>query len=34
MLIGKTDAVIEASIFWSPEVKSQLIGKDPDVRKD
>ena len=24
----------EASIFWPPDAKSQLIGKDPDARKD
>ena len=28
------DADAEASIFWPPDVKSRLIGKDPDVRKD
>ena len=33
-LIGRTDAEAEAPIFWSPDVNSQLIGKDPDVRKD
>ena len=25
---------LEAPIFWPPDVKSQLIGKDPDDRKD
>ena len=30
--IEKTDA--EAPIFWPPDVKSQLVGKDPDARKD
>ena len=29
-----TDAEVEASIPWSPYVKSQLIGKDPDAGKD
>ena len=24
----------EASILWSPDAKSQLIGKDPDAGKD
>ena len=24
----------EASIFWPPDAKSQLIGKDPDAGKD
>ena len=32
ILIGRTDA--EASILWPPDVKSQLIGKDPDSGKD
>ena len=34
ILIGKTDAEVEALILWPPDVKSQLIGKDPDVEKD
>ena len=32
--IGKTDAEAEAPILWPPDVKSQLIGKDPDAGKD
>jgi len=32
VFIGRTDA--EALILWPPDVKSWLIGKDPDVRKD
>ena len=32
IFIGRTDA--EAPILWSPDVKSQLIGKDPDAGKD
>ena len=32
LFIGRTDA--EAPILRSPDVKSQLIGKDPDVGKD
>ena len=32
--IGRTDAEAEAPIFWPPDVKSQLIGKDPDAGKD
>ena len=32
--IGRTDAEAEAPILWPPDVKSQLIGKDPDVEKD
>ena len=31
---GRTDAEAEAPIFWTPDVKSQLIGKDPDAEKD
>ena len=32
IFIGRTDA--EASILWSPDVRRQLIRKDPDARKD
>ena len=31
---GKTDAEVEALILWPPDVKSWLIGKDPDAGKD
>ena len=34
IFIGRTDAEAEASILWPPEVKSQLIRKDPDAGKD
>ena len=27
-------AEAEAPVFWSPNAKSQLIGKDPDAGKD
>ena len=30
----KTDAEAEAPVLWPPDVKSQLIGKDPDAGKD
>ena len=30
---GRTDAEAEAPVFWPPDVKSQLIGKDPDADK-
>ena len=30
---GRTDIVAEAPILWSPDVKSRLIGKDPDAAK-
>jgi len=29
-----TDAEAEAPILWSPDVKSQIIGKDPHAGKD
>ena len=29
IFIGRTDAEAEAPIFWPPEAKSYLIGKDP-----
>ena len=31
MFIGRTDAEAEAPILWPPDVKSRLIGKDPDA---
>ena len=31
---GRTDAEAETPIFWPPDVKSQLIGKDSDAGKD
>ena len=34
IFIGRTDAEAETSIIWPPDVKSQLIGKDPDAGKD
>ena len=34
IFIGRTDAEAEAPIFLPPDVKSQLIGKDPDSGKD
>ena len=34
IFIGKTDAEAEAPILWLPDVKSWLIGKDPDAGKD
>ena len=34
IFIGRTDAEAEAPILWSPDVKSWLIGKDPDAGKD
>ena len=34
IFIGRTDAEVEALILWPPDVKSWLIGKDPDAGKD
>ena len=34
IFVGRTDAEAEAPILWPPNVKSRLIGKDPDVGKD
>ena len=34
LLIGRTDTVAEAQIFWLSYVKSWLIRKDPDAGKD
>ena len=31
---GKTDVEAETPILWTPDVKSWLIGKDPDAGKD
>ena len=34
IFIGMTDAETEIPIFWPPDVKNWLIGKDPDDGKD
>ena len=34
IFIERTDAEAEAPILWPPDVKSLLIGKDPDAGKD
>ena len=31
---GRNDAKAEAPILWTPDTKSQLVGKDPDAGKD
>ena len=31
---GRTDAEAEAPNLWPPDVKSRLIGKDPDAGKN
>ena len=33
-LFGRTDAEAEALIFWPPDAKSWLFGKDSDAGKD
>ena len=34
IFIGRTDVEAETPILWPPDVKSWLIGKDPDSGKD
>ena len=34
IFFGRTDAEAEAPIFWPPDMKSQLIRKDPDAEKN
>ena len=34
LLIQRTDAEADAPILWPPDVKNQLIGKEPDAGKD
>ena len=34
IFIGRTDVETETPILWPPDVKSWLIWKDPDARKD
>ena len=34
IFIGRTDAEAEAPVFWPPDGKSRLTGKDPDAGKD
>ena len=29
--IGRTDAEVKTPVLWPPDVKNQLIGKDPDA---
>ena len=32
--IGRTDAEVQASVLWPPDVMNWLIGKDPDAWKE
>ena len=34
VFIGRTDAEAETPVLWLPDVKSRLIGKDPDAGRD
>ena len=34
VLSGRTDAEAETPIFWPPDAKSWLVGKNPDAGKD
>ena len=34
IFIGRTDAEAETPILWPPDMKSWLIGKDPDAERD
>ena len=34
IFIGRTNAETETPILWTSDVKSRLIGKDPDAGKD
>ena len=34
VFIGRTDAEAETPIFWPPDAKNWLFGKDPDAGKD
>ena len=34
IFIGRTDAEAETPIFWPPDVKNWLTGKDPDAQND
>ena len=34
VFLGRTDAEAETPIFWPPDVKNWLIGKDTDAGKD
>ena len=34
IFIGRTDAEAKAPVFWLPDVKSWLFGKNPDAGKE
>ena len=34
IFLGRAEVEAEAPILWPPDVKSSLVGKDPDAGKD
>ena len=34
VFIGRTEVEVETPIVWPPDLKSGVIGKDPDAEKD
>ena len=34
VFIGRTDSEVEDPILWTPDLKKQFIGKDPEAGKD
>ena len=34
MFVGRTDVEAETPVIWPPDVKSRLIGEDPDAGKN
>ena len=34
VFVGRTEAEAETPVFWPPDVKKWLIGKDPDAGKE
>ena len=34
IFVGRTDAEAEAPVLWPLDVKSRLVGKDPQAGKD
>ena len=34
VFMGRTDVEAETPVFWPPDVKNCLVGRDPDAGKD
>ena len=34
IFIGRTNAEVEGPVLWPLDVKSRIVGKDPDAGKD